>query len=86
MPLLLNMFFAAVLRVAEKSFLVDAAITDNMVQLKQKKEKGEKNGTSGTGKVDGRRGKERRKCRDCEVYYTPTMRASYRDHQKGWRG
>ena len=56
-PLLFNMFFTAVLRVAEKRFLVDAAITDNVVQL-QRKEKGEKKGTSRTGKVDGRMGKE----------------------------
>eukprot|EP00904_Undaria_pinnatifida_P009511 jgi/Undpi1/5690/HiC_scaffold_2.g00964.m1 len=52
-----NIFFTAVLRVAEKRFLVDAAITNNMVQL-QRKEEGEKKGTSRTGKVDGRRGKE----------------------------
>ena len=32
-PLLFNMLFTAVLRVAEKRFLADAAITDNMVQL-----------------------------------------------------
>ena len=32
-PLLSNMFFTAVLRVAEKRFLADAAIADNMVQL-----------------------------------------------------
>ena len=56
-PLLFNMFFTAVLRVAEKGFLADTAITDKMVQL-QRKEKGEKKGTSRTGKVDGRRGKE----------------------------
>ena len=56
-PLLFNMFFTAVLRVAEKRFLADAAITDNMVQL-QRKEEGEKKGISRTGKVDGRRGKE----------------------------
>ena len=56
-PLLFNMFFTAVLRVAEKRFFADAAITDNMVQL-QRKEKGEKKGTSRAGKVDGRRGKE----------------------------
>ena len=54
-PLLFNMFCTAVLRVAEKRFLADAAITDNMVQL-QRKEKGEKKGTSRTGKVDGRKG------------------------------
>ena len=56
-PPLFNMFFMAVLRVAEKCFLADAAITDNMVQL-QRKEKSEKKGTSRTGKVDGRGGKE----------------------------
>ena len=56
-PLLFNMFFMAVLRVAEKRFLADAAITDNIVQIQQKG-KGEKKGTSCTGKVDGRRGKE----------------------------
>ena len=56
-PLLFDMFFTAVLRVAQKRFLADAAITDSMVQL-QRKEKGEKKGTSRTGKVDGRRGKE----------------------------
>ena len=56
-PLLFNMFFTAVPRVAEKRFLAHAAITDNMVQL-QRKEEDEKKGTSRTGKVDGRRGKE----------------------------
>ena len=56
-PLLFNMFFTAVLRMAEKRFLADATITDNMVQL-QRKEEDEKKGTSRTGKVDGRRGKE----------------------------
>ena len=56
-PLLFNMFFTAVLRVTEKHFLADAAITDNMMQL-ERKEKGEKKDTSRTGKVDGRGGKE----------------------------
>ena len=78
-PLLFNMFFTAVLRVAEKRFLADAAITDNMVQL-QRKEKGGKKSTSRTGKVDGRRGKRGRRCRDCGVCCTRTMRASYSDH------
>ena len=55
-PLLFNMFFTAVLRVAENRFLCDAAITDNMVLLQQKKEKREKKGTPRTGKVGGRRG------------------------------
>ena len=58
-PLLFNMLYTAVLRLAEKRFLADAAITDSMVQLQRKKKKGEKRGTSRTaGKVDGRRGKE----------------------------
>ena len=57
-PPLFNMLFTTVLRVAEKRFLVDAAITDNMVQLQRKKEKGEKKDTSRTEQVDGRRGKE----------------------------
>ena len=48
-PLLFNMYFTAVLHVAEKRFLADAAITDNMVQL-QRKEEGEKKVTSRTGK------------------------------------
>ena len=52
------MYFTAVLSVAEKRFLADAAITDNMVQL-QRKGEGEKKGTSRTTiKVDRRRGKE----------------------------
>ena len=56
-PVTFNMFFTAVLRVAEKRFLANAAITDNMVQLQRKKQ-GEKKGISRTDKVDGRRGKE----------------------------
>ena len=39
-PLLINMFFTAVLRVADKCSLADAAIMDTMVQL-QLKEKEE---------------------------------------------
>ena len=57
-PLLFNMFFTAVLRVAEKRFLAVAPITDYMVQLQRKKEKGEMKATSRTGNVDGRRGEE----------------------------
>ena len=56
-PLLFDMFFTVVLRVAEKHFFADAVITDNMVQL-QRNEKGEQKSTSRTRKVDGRRGKE----------------------------
>ena len=85
-PLMFNMFFTAVLRVAEKRFLADAAIVDNMVQPQRKKEKREKKGTPRTGKVDGKGGRRRRRCRICRVLCTLTMRASYRDHQKGWRG
>ena len=54
-PLLFNMFFK-VLRMAEKRFLADAAITDSMVQLQRKNEKGEKKGTLRTGNVNGRKG------------------------------
>ena len=56
-PLLFNMFFTVVLRMDEKLFLPDAAITDNMVHF-QLKEKDEKMGTSRTDKIDGRRGEE----------------------------
>lgn len=38
-PMLLNMFFAAVLRVAEKSFIADATIMKNMVQVQRTQEK-----------------------------------------------
>ena len=57
-PLLFNMCFTAVLRVAEKRFLADAAITDNMVQLQRKMKNEEKKGISRTGKVNGRGWKE----------------------------
>ena len=81
-----NMFFTAVLRVAEKRFLADAAITDNMVQLQRKKEKGEKKGISRTGKVDGRREKEEEEVQRLWGMLHADDGASYRDHQKGWRG
>ena len=53
-PLLFNMFFTAVLRVAEKRFLADAAAMDSMVQLQRKKEKREKKSKPRAAKVDGR--------------------------------
>ena len=53
---------------AEKRFLADAAITDNMVQLQRKREKGEKKGTSRTGKVDRRGGRRRRRCAEIVGY------------------
>ena len=56
-PLLFNMFFTAVLRVAEKRFLVDAAITDNMVQPTKEGE-GREEGHFTHRQVDGRRGEE----------------------------
>ena len=55
-PFLFCTFFTAVLRVAEKHFLSDEAITDNIVQLQPKKEKEEKKGTPRTDNVDGRGG------------------------------
>ena len=84
-PVLFNILFTAVLRVAEKRVLADAAITDNMVQLQQK-ENSDKKGTSRTGKIDGLRVKEGKRFRNCEVCFPETMRASYRDRQKGWSG
>ena len=93
-PLLFKTFFTAVLRLAEKSSLADAAITANTVQL-QRKEEDEKKGTSRRGKFagglkikaksTGGGGRRGMRCRDCGVCCTRTMRA-YRDHQKGWRG
>ena len=68
-PLLFNMFFTAVLRVAEKRFLSDAVIMDTMVQLQRKKEKGEKKGTPRTGKVDGRGGEEEKVRRLRDMLY-----------------
>ena len=57
--LLFNMFFTVVLRVAEKRFLADATIMENMVQLERKKEKGETDGTPQAGSVDERGGREK---------------------------
>ena len=57
-PLLLNMFFTAVLRVVEKRVLADAAVMDNMVQLERKKDKGEKKGNPRARKVHGREKEE----------------------------
>ena len=81
-PLFSNMFFTAVLRVAEKRFLTDAAITDNMVQL-QRRRTGRTKAHHAHAKSAGGGGR-RRRCRGCGVCCTLTMRASYRDHQKGW--
>ena len=83
-PLLFNMVFTAVLRVAENLFLA-AAITDNILQP-PKKEKGEKKGTSRTDKSTGGGGRRGRKSRDCEVCCMRKMRASFCNQQKGWRG
>ena len=85
-PLLFNMFLTVVLRVSEKRFLADAAIADNVVQLLRKKEKSERNGTSRKAKSTAGGGRRRKRCRDCGVCCTLTMRALYRDHQKGWGG
>ena len=72
--MLFNMFFTAVLRVAEKRFIADAAIMDSIVQL-QRKEKGEKKrGKTQVGKVDSR-GQEEEPIR-CGECCTLTMQAS----------
>ena len=52
-PLLFNMFFAAVLRVAEKRLITAAAIMGSMVQLQRKKTTESKTGKTRAGKVDG---------------------------------
>ena len=64
--MLFNMFFTAVLRVAEKRFIADAAIMDSIVQL-QRKEKGEKKrGKTQVGKVDsGGQEEEPIRCGEC---------------------
>ena len=52
---LLNIFYTAVLRVAEKRFTADA-IMDSMVQLpRMKEEGGGKEGKTRTGRVDGQK-------------------------------
>lgn len=81
--LLFNMFFAAVLRVAEKRFTADAAIIDSMVQpQRKKKEKGEKKrgGRYGLPKPTGEGGGEARTL--WGTLCTLTMRAPYRDHHR----
>ena len=85
-PLLFNIFFTAVLRVAEERSLADAAIMDNMVQLQPKKEKGEKNGTSQTGKIYGHGGQEEQEeaQRLWGMLYADDAGIVY--HQKDWRG
>ena len=53
-PLLFNMFFTAVLRVVEKPFAADTAITDSLVQLQRKQEKKKKKrGKARAGHADG---------------------------------
>ena len=81
--LLFNIFFTAVLRVAEKRFTADAVIMDSMVQL-LRKEKGEKRrgGHRPEESTDRRRSRRPRRCGEC---CTLTMQALYRDHRKGWR-
>ena len=55
-PLLFNIFFTAVVRVAEKRFTADAVIMDSMVQLLRVKEKGgKKKGRARAGRVDGQK-------------------------------
>lgn len=52
---LLNMLMtAAVLRVAEKHYIADAAAMDSMVQLQQNKNKENKREKAWTRKIDGK--------------------------------
>ena len=65
-----DMFFTAVLRVAEKRFTADAAIIDSMMQLQRNKEKGGKGG-GGHGPEESTDRGRRRRPRCCgEVLYT----------------
>ena len=55
-PVLFNMIFTAVMRVAEKRFAADKSITDSMVQLQRKKERGKKQKRKErAGQADGQR-------------------------------
>ena len=78
--LLFNIFFTAVLRVAEERFTTDAVIMDSMVQLQRKEKGGKKEGRTRAGRDDGQKGGG-----GPDIVGTPTMQALYRDHQKGWR-
>ena len=74
-PLLFNMFFMAVLRVAEKFFIADAAIM--VVQLQRRKEKGGR-----CGPVESTDSGKRRRPRCYGECCTLAMRAIDRDHQE----
>ena len=50
---LFDMFFTAILRLAEKRFLVDAAIMDNIVRLQRNKEKRRTRASQGRAKSTG---------------------------------
>ena len=82
-PLLFDLFFTAVLRVAEKFFTADAVIMDSMVQLQRKKEKGGKRrGRARAGRADGQRKEEEAQTLWGMLYADEAL---YRDHRKGWR-
>ena len=58
-PRLFNIFFTAVLRVAEKRFTAGAVIMDSKVQLlREKEEGGKKEGRARAGRVDGQKKEE----------------------------
>ena len=84
-PQLFNMFFTALLRVVEKRLLSDAAITDIMYSSNEERRMGKRRAHHAQEKSTGGGGR-RGRCRGCGVCCTLTMRASYRDYQKGWRG
>ena len=54
-PLLFNIFFTAVLRVAEKRFTADAVVMDSMVQLLSMEKRGKKEGRARAGRPDGQK-------------------------------
>ena len=57
-PLLFDIVFTAVLRVAGKRVTADAVIMDSTVQLQRKKKRGKKRGRARAGRVDGQRKEE----------------------------
>ena len=85
-PLLFNMFFTAVLRVAENASSLMQPSRTTWCSSNDRRRKGERRAHHTQAKSTGGGGRGRRRCRGCGVCCTLTMRASYRDHQKGWRG
>ena len=73
-PLLFNMVFTAVVRVADKRFLSDAAITENMEQLQREgRRNGKRRADHAQSKSRGGEIRSKRRCRGCGVRCRLTM-------------